>query len=322
MVIKKGLTKKFIVIGILGVLTGGMIVSVFAVHNNFNTYGVEVHNLGELEGQGSLNEFDGEIINLDYGVSISNVLSEKEVNEIKELENKLKVLNEEYFNLSVKYRDEFEELDFEMNKIFEKQFKLGIEAKQSDYNKLGKEISLVEKKYEELEKKAGVDKVNEQIMSISEEINSIYGVNSFDFTFGNNLSDEERIKLEKLYEKMDKIFEDNIDKYEKINIEYHKKLDQLDEESGVLKLRAEIDEILGQSRVETDFYRNDKELENLYERIEKIHSRNYNKFEELDRVYNLTDANELIEVVALDDIELNGITGFDLVWSGVYSYFE
>ena len=309
--------------------------------NNYDRYG-SIENFDFDEG------FDLDNYEYEFEEFENKELTEEEQNKVDELEKQLEVLSEEYFNLSLKYKPEFEKLDLEMEKLFEKQFKIGINGKNSDYDALEKELELVEQKYEDLESKAGVDKINDKIETLEEEIDSIYGFDEFNFISGKELTIEDEEKLDKLYENLEVKYEEYESEFEKLESEYLEKLNALNKKSGISDINKEISEILGFDSEDfllmselADFEdsfgysenliygetkllddKTNKELENLFEKVEQIQDKNYNKFEKLEEKYELADTKEKLEQVEEEFVQLEKETGLDTIWDKIYSYFE
>lgn len=307
------------------VLTGIFASSVGFASSNVGATSAVVDSVNYINGG---TDFDSEFGVEDVFVisDFAKNLSQEDLKKVEELDKKIAKLNEKYYELSVKHKKDFEKIDDKMALLFEKQVKLGFDAKDSDYEKLDKEIEKVSKEYEALEKKIGVDKINSQIKDLNMKIDKIYGFDEKSFEF-KELSEDELKEVEKLEKELDEKFKKYEKDFEKIHKEYDEKLKKLEKDSGILDLQKKINKIYGfDEDVEGVYFGSGMMLEEfaegeVFDSLGEVSNANFNKLKKLEDTYGFEDEMEYLEIVEASNVEFEE-NGMDFTWSSIRNVFR
>jgi septal ring factor EnvC (AmiA/AmiB activator) len=155
-------------------------------------------------------------------------------------------LMKDFDELYEKHQKEYDALDKEIDKIFDK---LNDAEDEKAWDKTFEEIDA---KYEALDKKTGIDKINAELDRLYEENNcdELYEAEfaefDSDFLFGEELTEEQMKESEAIENQIDKAYEKNADAYEKLDKQMEdleKEYQKLDEKSGIAGLFEKLDSL-------------------------------------------------------------------------------
>ena len=198
-------------------------------------------NPGDFEGEMAM-FLAGELIDMEFNIINDSCFKQAS----KEDQEMVKKLMEDSEKLYEKHQKEYDALDIENEKIFDKLE--NIEDEEA-WEKVFEEIDA---KYLALDKKTGMNKINVKLDKLYEKnkCDEIYETefDKFDFENGADfgLTKEQIEKSEAIEKQIDKAYEENKDAYEKLDKqmeELEKEYQKLDEKTGIAGLYKKLENL-------------------------------------------------------------------------------